>query len=265
MINNKNINMDEKIKQLKYAGIGIIALVIILGSFTIVQNGNAGVVLRMQSYNRTISSGFHFKLPIIESVVKLSTRVQVYEATASSFSKDIQSADTKIALNYHLSQDVLGTFWSQIGESYETTIIAPAIQESVKVATAKFTAQELVEKRPEVKIEIQKELTTRLQAKYITVDDFSILNFDFSDAYEKSTEAKQVAYQDALTAKNKLEQVKFEAEQAVSQAEGKAKALEIEGRAISENPQVLQGRAIEKWNGVLPTVTGSNIPFINIK
>lgn len=257
--------MENKIKQLKYVAGGLLFLGLFLDAWTIVPNGYAGIVLRMQSYDRTISSGFHLKIPLLESVIKLSTRVQVYEATASSFSKDTQSADTKIALNYHLSQDVLGIFWSKIGGGYETTIIAPAIQESVKVATAKFTAQELVEKRPEVKNEIQKELTARLQAKYIMVDDFSIINFDFSEAYEKSTEAKQVAYQDALTAKNKLEQVKYEAEQAIVQAEGKAKALEIEGRAITQNPQVLQGRAIEKWNGVLPTVTGSNIPFINIK
>jgi regulator of protease activity HflC (stomatin/prohibitin superfamily) len=252
-------------KIIKYSIFGIIAIIIGWGSWVIVPNGEAGVVLRMQSYDRTIPSGFHFKLPIVESVKKLSTRIQVFETSASSFSKDIQTADTKIALNYHLSQEVLGTFWSKIGQDYTVTVIAPAVQESVKVATAKFTAQELVEKRPLVKDEIKKELISRLQAKYITVDDFSIINFDFSEVYEKAVESKQVAQQDALTSKNKLEQVKYEAEQAIVQAEGKAKALEIEGRAITENPQVLQGRAIEKWNGVLPTVTGSNIPFINIK
>ena len=91
------------------------------------------------------------------------------------------------------------------------------------------------------------------------------MNFDFSKSFNDAIEAKVTAEQNALAAKNKLDQVKYVAQQAVEEATGKAKALSIEGQALQSNPQVLQIRAIEKWNGVLPTVTGSSMPFVNIK
>jgi hypothetical protein len=84
----------------------------------------------------------------------------------------------------------------------------------------------------------------------------------FNDAIE----AKVTAEQNALAAKNKLEQVKFEAQQMIEAANGKAKAIQVEASAIANNPLVLQLRALEKWNGILPQYTGSgSIPFIQLK
>ena len=73
------------------------------------------------------------------------------------------------------------------------------------------------------------------------------------------------AEQNALAAKNKLDQVKYEAEQAVAAAKGKATALQIEAQAIDTNPRIIELRAIEKWDGKLPQVTGGATPFINLK
>ena len=74
------------------------------------------------------------------------------------------------------------------------------------------------------------------------------------------------AEQNALAARNKLEQIKYEAQQAEAKAQGTAKAIQIEAAALQNNPQVLQLRALEKWNGILPQFMGSGaVPFVQIK
>jgi len=68
-----------------------------------------------------------------------------------------------------------------------------------------------------------------------------------------------------LAAKNKLEQVKFEAQQAIEEAQGKARAIQIEGDALRSTPQITELRWIEKWNGQVPQYWGNATPFIGIK
>jgi prohibitin 2 len=115
-----------------------------------------------------------------------------------------------------------------------------------------------------VRDDIKSLLKAKLKERDILVDEFNIVNFEFSKVFNEAIEAKVTAEQQALAAKNKLEQIKFEAEQKVAEAKGKAEAITIESNALRSNPQILELRALEKWNGVLPQVTGGAIPFINL-
>jgi hypothetical protein len=47
-------------------------------------------------------------------------------------------------------------------------------------------------------------------------------------------------------------------------AKGKAESMQIESAALAKNPQVLQLRALEKWDGVLPKISSGAIPFIDV-
>jgi regulator of protease activity HflC (stomatin/prohibitin superfamily) len=147
---------------------------------------------------------------------------------------------------------------------YVPKIIDPVIQEAVKSGMARFTAEELITKRPEVKEVIEGIMSETLNKRGIRVIDFNIVNFNFSAAFDNAIEAKVTAEQEALAAKNKLEQIKFEAQQAVESAKGRAEAIEIEAKALRNSPDILELRAIEKWNGVLPQVTGESVPFVNL-
>jgi regulator of protease activity HflC (stomatin/prohibitin superfamily) len=116
-----------------------------------------------------------------------------------------------------------------------------------------------------VREDIKAQLRQRLSEQDINVDEFNIVNFSFSKVFNEAIEAKVTAEQQALAARNKLEQIKFEAEQKVAEAKGKAEAITIESNALRSNPQILELRALEKWNGVLPQVTGSGgVPFITL-
>lgn len=135
----------------------------------------------------------------------------------------------------------------------------------MKASTAKFTAEELITKRELVRAEAKAALREKLEPRGIMVDEFNIVNFAFSGTFNSAIEAKVTAEQSALAARNKLEQIKFEADQRVAEARGKAEAIRIESDALRSNPQILELRALEKWDGVLPQVTGSSVPFINLQ
>ena len=197
----------------------------------------------------------------------MDVRTQKEEVDAGAASKDLQTVYAKIAVNYHVNPSEANNLYQNIGKDYKNRIIAPAIQESVKAGTAKFTAEELITKREIVKDAIRTELRERLANSFIIVDDFNIVNFEFSEEFDKAIEFKVTAEQEALAAKNQLERVKFEAQQQIESAEGKAEAIKKEASALRESPELLELRALEAWDGKLPTyMMGGNgaVPFIQI-
>jgi len=186
------------------------------------------------------------------------------DATAAS--KDLQTVSSNVALNYHLKADQVANVYQEVGIDYKARIIDPTLQEAVKAVSAKFTAEELITRRENVRDEVKVLLHSKLDPRGIVVDEFNIVNFGFSSAFNSAIEAKVTAEQSALAAKNKLEQIKFEAEQRIAEAMGKAEAMRVESNALRTNPMILELRALEKWDGVLPQVTGAGgTPFINIQ
>lgn len=264
--------MENEKRLLKMVLAGVVALIgLIVGTSSLftVGPGEKAIVLRFGEIVREADSGLHMKWPFpIEQIVKVETRIQKYETDAVAYSKDIQTVQSKVALNFHLNPSTVQVLWKELGRDYLARIVEPAIQESMKAVSSGFTAQELIEQRPKVKENVVKALSERLSAKNIIVDDFSIVNFDFSNSYEKAIEEKQVAQQDALKAKNKLEQVKFEAEQRITQAKAEAEAIRIQAQAITQQggSDYVQLKAIERWKGDVPQyMMGNSVPFINLK
>lgn len=239
-------------------------LIVTLSPFTIVQAGHRGVVIRLgQVSDKILSEGFHLINPI-DDVVQMSVQTERYEATASAASKDLQSVSTTIVLNGYLDPKMVNKLYQEIGTNYESKVVDPAIQESVKAATAQFTAEELITKREEVGNVIFTSLTDRLTDDYIVVESVSIVDFSFSEAFNEAIEAKVTAEQNALAAKNKLEQIKYEADQRIAEATGEAEAIRIQAEAITNQggAEYVNLQWIGKWNGVLPTTmldSGSSV------
>jgi regulator of protease activity HflC (stomatin/prohibitin superfamily) len=160
--------------------------------------------------------------------------------------------------------------YKNVGINYPVTIIAPAIQESIKSVTANYTAEELITKRQDVSTEVKQRLDSKVEPYGIIVDNFNIVNFEFSQGFNAAIEQKQTAEQLALKAQRDLERVKIEAEQKVANAKAEAESLKVQRQEIT--PELLelrqievQSRAIEKWNGQLPTYSGGNLPFIQLQ
>jgi len=231
-----------------------------------VNAGQRGIRLRFGAVtNDVLNEGLYVRIPFVEQIVVMEVRIQKEQVKADAASKDLQTVQSDVALNYHIEPSKVALVYQQLGRSYNESLIAPALQEAVKASTAKFTAEELVSKRAVVSEDIKIILREKLEKRGIIVDDFAIVNFDFSKAFNEAIESKVTAEQNALASKNKLEQIKFEAEQEVAKSKGRAEAIKIESDALRDNPQVLELRKIEKWDGKLPQVTGSSTPLINIK
>jgi prohibitin 2 len=254
---------------------GLVALTLfwILNPFVVIGAGERGVVMNFGAVQKDIlNEGLHMRVPIMQRVVIMDVRVQKGEGQGDAASKDLQQVTTNVAVNYHL--DPL-----RVAETYQTVgtlaavgdrIILPAVQESVKAATALYTAEELVSRRQEVRDQIRTQLRERLAHNGVIVDEFSIVNFAFSREFNVAIESKTTAEQLKLKAERDLERIRIEAEQKISSAKAEAEALRLQKEIVTDNlirlRQIeMQQKAIDKWDGKLPQVTGGAMPFIDIK
>ena len=243
--------------------IGILLLIILMVGFVPV--GHRGIATRFGKPTGSIrGEGVFLKMPLVEGNKNIEVRVQKKEVEATAASKDLQDVSSIIALNFSIDVDEVVRIYQEVGNDYQERVIDPAIQESVKATTAKFTAEELITKRSDVSSAILEQLKNRLNAYGIRPVAINIVDFNFSRSFNESIEKKVTAQQDALAAENKLKQIEFEAEQEITKAEGKAQAQRIEGEALKANPEVLKLRAIETWDGKLPAYYGGGSMLFNL-
>jgi prohibitin 2 len=269
--------MDLKIppgigKKIFVIAVVIAALILLAGTMGIVGAGQRGVLLRFGAVTGTIKEeGLYFKVPFAERVALMSTQIQKYTAPVGSSSKDLQVVTTEVTLNYQLNASSVGETYRNMRQDYESRVIQPYIQEAVKSTTANYDAEQLITKRPQVKDELQNLMTERLAPLGIGVVQLSITDFQFSSTFQDSIEAKVKAVQQALEAENALRRIEFEAQQAIVKATAEAKGLELQKAQITTQLLELrrievQGRAVEKWNGVMPTVvtSGGPVPMLDV-
>lgn len=256
--------------------IGVVAAFIalsVLNPFVVIGPGERGVVTNFGAVQKEVmGEGLHIRIPVMQKVVVMDVRVQKGEGQGDAASKDLQQVTTNVAVNYHLDPNRVAETYQTVGNLHavEARILLPAVQESVKAATALYTAEELVSKRQEVRDQIRKLLRDRLIRNGVIVDEFSIVNFSFSREFNNAIEAKTTAEQLKLKAERDLDRIRIEAEQKVAAAKAEAESLRLQKEIVTENlirlRQIeMQQKAIDKWDGRMPQVTGGATPFIDIK
>jgi regulator of protease activity HflC (stomatin/prohibitin superfamily) len=263
--------MESAVKWVVAVIAGIFILCLGMCSTYQVDSTERGVILSWGKVNGLVDPGLHLKVPFRDECVKVNTQTLKAEAPAVAASKNMQSVHTTVSVNYHLDPSKVDSIYVRTGLDVETKIIDSRIQEVVKAVVAKYTADELLAQREGVKAEITELLTAQVLPYNIIVEagGVQITNFEFSAAFVQAIENKQIAEQNALKAKNDLDRIKVEAEQAVASAKGTAEAIRIQAEAIRSQggAEYVQLKAIEKWNGQLPTYSGGNgpMPFLSIK
>lgn len=248
----------------------IVLLLVICGfnSWFVVEPGYNGFTVTLGKVNSTVyTDGLHFKTPFITKSVKYNVQTQKLDATADASSKDLQAVSASIVVNYKYKESEVVNLYKNVGkeERVAEKIITPAIQEVFKAVVAKYSAEQLITERSEVSKNIEETLNKRLEPYGVQIQLFNIVNFNFSKSFNDAIEAKVTAEQNALAEKNKLEQVKYEAEQKVVAAEAQAKAIEIQAKAIQNQggAEYVNLKWIEKWDGKLPvTVAWGDSSFI---
>jgi regulator of protease activity HflC (stomatin/prohibitin superfamily) len=253
MTKNKSLSRVTKLTVL------LLLIAIIFTPFVIVNAGKRGVLMQFgKVLEKILGEGIHLIIPIVNTVKKLSVRVQKQEISAEASSKDLQDVFTDVALNWHIIPEEANTIFQQIGAENEIVnrIINPAIEEVLKAVMAKYTAEELITNRGEVKAGVDSLLTTRLTNYHIAVDDISLVYVHFSERFDEAVEAKQIAEQEAKRAEFVAQKASKEAEAKVNLAKGETEAQRLVRETLT--PEILQKQAIEKWDGNMPKIVGNN-------
>lgn len=248
----------------------VIIFIFVLNPLVVVDAGERGVVLNWGAFQgQVMDPGLHFRVPFIQDVVKINVQTEKFALKESAaYSRDLQIVTVESALTYNIDPKEVGLLYAEIGSSYETKIINPSLEASIKQVFAQYTAEDLLSKRGQVQSEIEDAFKKTIEGKHIIVQHYALVNESFSPEYENAIEQKQIAEQSALKAKNDLNRIKIEAEQRVTQANGEAQAIKIQAEAIQAQggAEYVQLQAIAKWNGILPAqmLSGGTVPFINL-
>ena len=253
--------MDIK-KYLKYVVfivVIILALIVLFASIKTVPTGTVVVKTRFGAVQASvITEGINFKVPFIEKIVLINCKTKKLETYAESSTKDMQTVNVTIAVNYNVNKDTANKLYQEVGLDYEEIIIRPAMLESIKSSMAQYTAEELITKRAEVSEKIKETIIAKVSERGFTITGFNTTDINFSDAYNQAIEKKAVAQQEVETAKANLEKQQIENEQRISVAETDAKVMELQNSKITENTLKLkelenQEKFINKWNGAVPS------------
>ena len=279
------------------AFLAIIVAAGIYMSMVTVDKGHVGVVAHWSAVQpKPLDPGLHFVTPFRTGVTEMSTKLGTYEvAGEKALSKDLQVVTTTISVQRSLVGPVAPVVLDNIGSVHDLdeTVINPAIQESLKAVSARYTAEELVTKRDSVKTEVTQAIKDYIAATLAEKDiegalhiaNVAIEDFSFSAQFDKSIEAKVTAQQQALEAVNKkkeritnaeamyeeaIRQADAEAYRITKESIAKAEAIDREAQALQDNPDLLRLRAAEKWNGELPVFNSGDqsgtgvVPFVNV-
>ncbi|MGH8212190.1 MAG: prohibitin family protein [Rhodanobacteraceae bacterium] len=245
--------------------IAIVVVLALFSSFVTVGPGERGVLMTFGAVSHgVLDPGLHMKLPFIQTVKKINVQIQKSEATETAASRDLQDVTTAVAVNWAIDPSDAEWVYQRLGDEAALTskVIDPVVSNAVKAVCAKYNAEDLVEKRDLIADQIKNQIINALAAYKVQVQGVNITNFKFSEEYTQAIEQKQVAQQRAQQAEYDLERIKVQAEQEVAQAQGQSQAQKLLQATLT--PELIQLKAVDKWNGVLPQVVGGNgaIPMI---
>lgn len=250
--------------------LAVAVVVVLAASIKIIPAGNTGVVMTLGKVSDNVmQEGLNFKIPFVQSVSVVNNKIQVVEVNAPAVSKDLQTVNSVIAVNFRVGLESGAKVYKNIGQDYKDVLLLPAIQESIKSVSAKYTAEELITMRAQVGIEIKETLEGKVNEYGIIIEEFNIVNFDFSDEFNAAIEAKQVAEQNLIKTETEQKQAiviaeaeaqrqviaaNAQAEATLKKAQAQAEANKLLSQSLSDT--IVEYEMIQKWNGELPMATG---------
>ena len=261
-----------------FMGAAILAVLLIIGLFTsssTVQAGHVGVVTTFGSVEPVVlQPGFHFVVPFAQRIVQVDTRVSPHTfKQIDAASQELQGVKLTGTLNYHLDSARAYELYQNVGLEFATNIIDPAFSDFIKEVVPQYKVTDILIKRDEIRTLARQKLGDNLQRYGIIVDDIYIADIAFSTDYQAAIEKKQTAQQAVETERQILDQKRIQADQAVAEAEGKARAT-VEAaqgeadanraRTASITPELIDYLRWTRWDGRLPMFQGGQQPLISI-
>jgi len=267
------------------------AIVLIFAMFSscdVVNAGHVGVKVDMFGsgkgvQNVTACTGWVFYNPITTKVYEFPTYIQHKEYKKTEDGDNSFTVNTKDGsefrvspiLNYSVNPDKAPSIFAKYRRTLpelEEGFLKTAIYDAFRLATNKYSAEELISNRAKFEVEVRKLLEAQIVKEGFIVNQFTS-NLEYPTSFKNAINAKNNAVQAALTAENQVKTAEAQAKIKVAQAAGNAEALLTNARAEAESnklrlstltPMLLQQQWIEKWDGALPTTqlaSGANTMY----
>lgn len=237
--------------------------------FVIVGTGYSGVRITFGQVNETaVSQGFNFKIPFIETIVAVNNRQQDLEvvsadsAIESTISGKVPISISGVTVTYQMNPEKASFIYSTVTNPYDLLSYS-VVSSSIKATTPEFDTDAVVirsDVEAAVKETLQKYIDSKYGADVLSIIQITMGNISFTDEYNQSVNEKNVAKQAAETQdienKKNIDRANAEAEAKLISAQAEKEANELLEKSITNN--ILVQQYLEKWNGTLPTVTGSD-------
>lgn len=243
--------------------LGLFLIISFFNSFKSIPTGYVGVKTRFGEVQNTVmNEGINFKVPYIEKIVLLDCRTQKLDYTMEASSKDLQKiTNLKISVNYNIIKDSANKLYREIGTSYQSVVLEPALYEAIKSTIANYTAEELITKRSEVSALATEAFFNRVHDYGIIVTALNITDLSFSPEFDAVIEQKQIVEQQTKQAQLELEKAKIENETKIENAKAEAEVMKQQNAQITDQTLRLKELEImeeyvEKWNR---TITYNNV------
>jgi len=237
--------------------VAVLAASVLSGCATIA-TGYRGVPLNFgKPTGEVYSEGLYFFNPFSTHIESMNVQTVADDIHANASSADLQNVQTEVTVNYHLDPSQVVHVYDTLRQEYESRVINPTVQESVKAATAQDHAQDLIAHRTKLRDFIERDLRRRLANYGIIVDQVLITNFQFDKTYQDAVEAKVAAQQNLQTAT-------LLAQAVVTKARGDAQAQQLQRQTLTQS--LLTKQMIDKWDGHFPQVLGGSAnPFVQLQ
>lgn len=235
----------------------ILVLVLAASSSTYtVQPGYRGVQVTLGRVSPVFKpEGFGMKLPFVTQVVPFLIRQQTAKFTATCYSADLQQIRIDVRVLYRVPQaSVVAVFRDYAGDPFDT-LIEPRVAEGLKEVTASRTAEAIVQKREDVKSRTF-DLVRQKMGEVVVIEDIVLEDITLTSELEAAIEQKMVQEQEAAKSRFKQQQAQIEANTVVIRARGEAESINLRGKALRENPGVIELQIVERWDGITPLVVG---------
>lgn len=259
--------------------IGLIVLIILSSSIVIVKAGERIVVFnKMTGGLDGRSEGMTFVIPFIQEAYRYDVKTQTYTMSGEkdegmlkgddaiqALTKDQQTVKLDISIRYHPDPDRIFQLHQKVGYDYVDKVVRPEIRSVVRTVAAAYTVAEVSsEKRTEMQNTMTERLKQQFDTSFIILDDVLVRNIVFSDEFQKAVESKQVALQDAERMRYILDKERKEKERKIIEATGEAEALRLKGRALAENPRLIQYEYVHKLSPGIKTIITDQSTIINL-
>ncbi len=257
-------NMKQNSRPIAIGAAVLVLVIALMNATFVIPPGHRGVLVTLGKVSPVFApEGLGFKIPFLTSVIPISVRQQTTVSNTECYSSDLQQINVELKVLYRIPESmIVKVFRDYYGDPFDS-LVAPRLSEALKEVTALQSAEMIVKKREDVKAKTL-ESTRAKVGDLLVIEDVVIQNVALSKELETAIEAKMVQEQEAAKAKFTQAKAEIEAQTAIIRAKGEAEAIRVRGRAVQDNPGLVQLQIVEKWNGISPLVIGGGSNGANI-